>query len=134
MGQLGDVLAVITLSSTALRAASPLPQITPCPLIERYLEHHRGLVVDFDDDAPDGSHPTTPLRSSSISMASSSDPGVPRRVTVAVLESEEYMRMACAASTCYALVARLDRLMLITKSLVGETFSIALHNLGPSPA
>jgi hypothetical protein len=33
---LGDVLAVITMTSTALHAGTPLPQITPSPLVARF--------------------------------------------------------------------------------------------------
>jgi hypothetical protein len=34
---LGDVLAIISMSSTALRVGSPLPQITPGPLVAKYV-------------------------------------------------------------------------------------------------
>jgi hypothetical protein len=34
---LGDVLAVITICSTSLSAATPIPQITPSPLLARYV-------------------------------------------------------------------------------------------------
>jgi len=34
---LGDVLAVISMCSTGLRSGTPLPQITPSPLIARFV-------------------------------------------------------------------------------------------------
>jgi hypothetical protein len=34
---LGDVLAILTMCSTGLRAGSPLPQITPSPLVARFV-------------------------------------------------------------------------------------------------
>jgi hypothetical protein len=34
---LGDVLAVLTMSGTALRSGTALPQITPSPLVERFV-------------------------------------------------------------------------------------------------
>lgn len=34
---LGDVLAVITMCSTALKSETPLPQITPSPLVSRFV-------------------------------------------------------------------------------------------------
>jgi hypothetical protein len=34
---LGDVLAVLSMSGTALRSGTALPQITPSPLVERFV-------------------------------------------------------------------------------------------------
>lgn len=36
---LGDVLAVISMTSSALKTAAPLPQITPGPLIAKYVSN-----------------------------------------------------------------------------------------------
>ncbi|KAL7418186.1 hypothetical protein BDY24DRAFT_437656 [Mrakia frigida] len=107
---LGDVLAVISLCATCLRSASPLPQITPCPLIERYLERHHGLRIDMDYDE-------------SVHHEEESG-GVPRHVTAEVLESIEYCNFAVGCATAFAIVGRLDRLMVISKTLLGETFHI----------
>lgn len=52
---LGDVMAVLTMSGTSLRSGTALPQITPSPLVERFVsklslpperntEHCRGQV------------------------------------------------------------------------------------------
>lgn len=34
---LGDVMAILSMSSTALRSGTALPQITPSPLVERFV-------------------------------------------------------------------------------------------------
>lgn len=87
----GDVLAVISkgtsnpyvcaladiryfylgMISTALRTGAPLPQITPCPLLDRFILYHHGLnVMRHEDD---------------------DDYGLPRTMSMDVLENEQYM-------------------------------------------
>jgi hypothetical protein len=86
----GDVLAVISkgaikshastqltyiicvgMISTALRTGAPLPQITPCPLLDRFILYHHGLnVMRHEDD---------------------DDYGLPRTMSMDVLEDEQYM-------------------------------------------
>jgi hypothetical protein len=86
----GDVLAVISegpakshvsqlltyaisvgMISTALRTGVPLPQITPCPLLDRFILYHHGLnVMRYEDD---------------------DDYGLPRTMSMDVLEDEQYM-------------------------------------------
>ena len=98
--QLGDILAVISLCSTCLRSATPLPQITPCPLIERYLERCvvssspslLGLVADFPGRCSprDVRHHGLRIEMGYDEMIHHSDEeegGVPRHVTAEVLES-----------------------------------------------
>jgi|SRR6267142_539125 len=89
----GDVLAVISkvstkscestpltyaisvgMISTALRTGAPLPQITPCPLLDRFIIYHHGLnVMRHEDD---------------------DDYGLPRTMSMDVLEDEQYMSVA----------------------------------------
>lgn len=57
--------------STALRTGSPLPQVTPCPLLDRFTLHHQGLHV-VNEDAED-------------------DYGLPRTLTIETLEDEQYL-------------------------------------------
>jgi hypothetical protein len=84
----GDILAVISkyndikgivvnkslflaMISTALRTAHPLPQVTPCPLLDRFMLRFHGLEVihkDFQDDY-----------------------GLPRQLTLDTLKNEQYM-------------------------------------------
>ncbi|WVO17917.1 hypothetical protein L204_105615 [Cryptococcus depauperatus] len=93
---LGDVLVVLSVCSTALRTGTALPQITPSPLLARFrMGKTKGLdiplgVVD----------------------------GIPSRVTVDVLESDEYMRYALGITTTFSLVSRLDRMVVICKTWV----------------
>lgn len=50
---------------------------------------------------------------------------IPSVVTIEVLESEEYMRYALGVSTAYALMSRLDAIIVTCKSLLGENYHIA---------
>lgn len=50
---------------------------------------------------------------------------IPSFVTLEVLESEEYMRYALGVSTAYALMSRLDAIIVACKSLLGENYHIA---------
>lgn len=69
---LGDVVAVFSMTSTALRTAAPLPQITPSPLVDRFLIHHHGFDITLRDSEDD-------------------DLGLPRNVTMETLSDEQYM-------------------------------------------
>jgi len=44
------------------------------------------------------------------------DDGLPAHVTVEVLESDEYMRYALGVTTVYALMARLDAIVVACKT------------------
>ncbi|KAF8067019.1 hypothetical protein FPV67DRAFT_1769133 [Lyophyllum atratum] len=107
----GDILAVITMISTALRAGSPLPQITPCPLLDRFMEQAHGLDI--------------------IHKESEEDYGLPRTLTLDTLRNEQYMYFSVGVSTSYGLVTRLDRLMVAAKEIVGEQYHI--HGIGIGP-
>ncbi|PCH32963.1 hypothetical protein WOLCODRAFT_141429 [Wolfiporia cocos MD-104 SS10] len=106
----GDVLAVISLISTALRTGNPLPQITPCPLLDRFMVHTHGLNIvrhEADDDY-----------------------GLPRTMTIDTLENEQYLTFAVGITTAFGIILRLDKLMVATKELVGEQYHI--HGIGLS--
>ncbi|KAI0089790.1 hypothetical protein BDY19DRAFT_888753 [Irpex rosettiformis] len=104
----GDVLAVISMISTALRTGHPLPQITPCPLLDRYMLNQHGLNV-IRNEADD-------------------DYGLPRTMTLDTLANEQYMCFSVGCTTAFGIIVRLDRLMLATKELVGEQYHI--HGVG----
>jgi len=104
----GDVLAVITMISNSLRSGQPLPQITPCPLLDRFMARHHGLNV--------------------IHQESEDDYGLPRTLTVDTLKNEQYLIFCVGVSTAYAIITRLDRLMVATKEIVGEQYHI--HGVG----
>ncbi|EIW69174.1 hypothetical protein TREMEDRAFT_39416 [Tremella mesenterica DSM 1558] len=104
---LGDILAVVSMCSTSLRAGFALPQITPAPLIERF---RKGEVQGWN--LPSGYE----------------DEGVPSIVTPEVLESDDYMRYALGVVTVFAILGRLDRIVVICKTLLGESYHISgLH-------
>ncbi|KAH8105047.1 hypothetical protein DFH11DRAFT_1864282 [Phellopilus nigrolimitatus] len=92
----GDILSVICMISIALRTGTPLPQITPCPLLDRFVAHHDGQE-DF---------------------------GLPRALTIDTLENEQYLYFSVGVATAFGIVTRIDRLMLATKELVGEQYHI----------
>ncbi|TDL16189.1 hypothetical protein BD410DRAFT_755679 [Rickenella mellea] len=100
----GDTLAVISMISTALRIGIPLPQITPCPLLDRFMAHHHNSKM-LRQDAEDGY-------------------GLPKLLNIETLENEQYLCFSVGVSTAYGIVTRLDRLMLATKELVGEQYHI----------
>ncbi|KAI9437333.1 hypothetical protein H4582DRAFT_2111932 [Lactarius indigo] len=100
----GDVLSVISMISTALRTGTPLPQVTPCPLLDRFMYYHHGLNV-IRNEADD-------------------DYGLPRTMSIDVLENEQYMCFCVGVSTSFGIMMRFDRLMLATKELVGEQYHI----------
>ena len=57
--------------TTSLRTGLPLPQITPCPLLDRFLLQYHGLNV--------------------IHKESEEDYGLPRSMTVDILKNEQYL-------------------------------------------
>ncbi|KAF7311484.1 hypothetical protein MKEN_01050700 [Mycena kentingensis (nom. inval.)] len=103
----GDVLAVISMISTSLRTGTPLPQITPCPLLDRFQTQY-GLHVIHKD--------------------SEDDYGLPRQLTLETLQNEQYLKFCVGVATAYNIMSRLDRLMHQVKEVVGEQFHI--HGAG----
>lgn len=63
------------MTSTALRTGIPLPQVTPCPLADRFVKRRYFFEVlprEVTDELDE-------------------DDGIPRRVTEELLEDEQYM-------------------------------------------
>ncbi|KAH7888067.1 hypothetical protein F5I97DRAFT_1806524 [Phlebopus sp. FC_14] len=104
----GDVLAVISLISSSLRTGQPLPQVTPCPLLDRFMSRFHGLNVIHEE--------------------SEDDFGLPKTLTLETLESLQYLTFCVGVSTAFGIVTRLDRLMVAVKELVGEQYHI--HGVG----
>ncbi|KAF8121514.1 hypothetical protein EV363DRAFT_907034 [Boletus edulis] len=100
----GDVLAVISLISSSLRTGDPLPQVTPCPLLNRFIDHRHGLNIVHEE--------------------SEEDFGLPKLLTEETLESLQYMNFCVGVSITYSIVIRLDQLMRAVKELVGEQYHI----------
>jgi hypothetical protein len=62
---------IVAMISTALRTGQPLPQITPCPLLDRFMLRFQGLEVirkEYQDDY-----------------------GLPQQMTLDTLKDEQYM-------------------------------------------
>jgi len=102
---LGDVLSVVSMCAAGLRSGTPLPQITPSPLVERF---RKGKWTG-------------------IQIPELADPAleIPSLVTADVLESDVYMRFAVGVSTTASIMARLDRIVVICKTLLGESYHIS---------
>lgn len=120
-------LPLLGLISTALRSGTPIPQITPCPLLNRFLRYNHGLNVVLEEEDEEFE--------------------LPKTTTVDVLKDDQYMyvsslptieplwvltslpRFFCVGvSTACSLVNNLDKLMVATKELVGEQYHI--HGIG----
>ena len=66
-----NLIRMTGMISTALRTGQPLPQITPCPLLDRFMLHFHGFNV--------------------IHRESEEDYGLPRTLSLATLEDEQYL-------------------------------------------
>ncbi|KAF8885154.1 hypothetical protein BD779DRAFT_1611982 [Infundibulicybe gibba] len=104
----GDLLAVISMISSSLRTGNPLPQITPCPLLDRFMLRYHGLNVIHQD--------------------SEEDYGLSRTLTIDTLQDEQYMVFCVGVSTAFGIISRLDRLMVAVKEVVGEQYHV--HGVG----
>ncbi|KDR73069.1 hypothetical protein GALMADRAFT_270443 [Galerina marginata CBS 339.88] len=104
----GDVLAVISMISFSLRTGCPLPQITPCPLMDRFLLRYHGLNIVHED--------------------AEEDYGLPRKLSVETLKDEQYLMFSVGIAGACGIVTRLDGLMVAVKEVVGERYHI--HGVG----
>ncbi|KAF5346488.1 hypothetical protein D9756_010113 [Leucocoprinus leucothites] len=104
----GDILAVISMIASSLRTGNPLPQITPGPLIDRFMLKYHGLDI--------------------IHKESEEDYGLPRSLTLDTLQNEQYLMFCVGVSIAFRIVNRLDRLMVAAKDIVGEQYHI--HGVG----
>ncbi|GAA5991944.1 hypothetical protein JCM11641_001599 [Rhodosporidiobolus odoratus] len=106
---LQELLATVQLISSAFDYATPLPYVYN-PLLERFLKspeaiatgHNYGYDVTLDQEIE----------------------GIPLHVNLETICSLEYLRFSSGVSQCYAVINRLDRLMFVAKSLVGEQFLV----------
>ncbi|KAF9457122.1 hypothetical protein BDZ94DRAFT_1203283 [Collybia nuda] len=108
----GDILAVISMISSSLRTGTPLPQITPSPLLDRFMLQYHGLDVIHKD--------------------AEEDYGLPRTLTLDTLKNEQYLIFCVGVSTSFSIMTRLDRLMVAAKEIVGEQYYI--HGVGYKPS
>ena len=117
--------------TSSLRTGSPLPQITPCPLLDRFLLQYHGLSV--------------------IHKEAEQDYGLPRSMTFDTLKNEQYLSViffflsrnkglyshqiysvnsmfSVGIATAFNIINRLDQLLLAAKEVVGEHYHI--HGVG----
>lgn len=73
------LLFAIGMISIALRTGAPLPQITPCPLLDRFVAHQH----------PNLDPHQAPLHGRE--QSSSDEYGLPRSLTIDILEDEQYL-------------------------------------------
>lgn len=121
--QFNDYYLYIAMVSTALRTGTPLPQITPCPLLDRFVANQQAFIATRGERE--------------------ADYNIPQNLTLETLENEQYLCallfsfrrvltqtylfyrcFSVGVATAFGIVSRLDRLMLATKELVGEQYHI----------
>ncbi|GAA6020046.1 hypothetical protein JCM10207_006768 [Rhodosporidiobolus poonsookiae] len=109
---LQDVFGTLQLISAALDHGAPLPFIYN-PLLERFLRPPEvlaaGHTYGFDVQLGD---------------ADEEYDGLPQHVDLKTICSLDYLRFSSGVSQAYAIVNRIDRLMFVAKSLVGENYLI----------
>ncbi|GAC98298.1 hypothetical protein PHSY_005891 [Pseudozyma hubeiensis SY62] len=113
---LGDVVSVISMCSTALKTASPLPQVTPCPLVDRFMDTPHGFNIAQDTTA--SGHMDEILAT------------LPSKITFETLQDAEYMTFSVGVATLFGLVVRVDKLCVAVKELVGESFAVPVDVYG----
>ncbi|SOV05536.1 uncharacterized protein UDID_07553 [Ustilago sp. UG-2017a] len=114
---LGDVVSVISMCSTALKTGEPLPQVTPCPLVDRFMDTPHGLhayLPPDPTDTPGGAHEGVEAILATL----------PSKITMSTLQDAEYMTFSVGVATLFGLVVRIDKLCVAVKELVGESYAV----------
>lgn len=112
---LGDVVSVISMCSTALKTGEPLPQVTACPLVDRFLDTPHGFNIAQE----------TGSRAIDEMLAT-----LPAKITLATLQDAEYMTFSVGVATLFGLVVRIDKLCVAVKQLVGESYAVPVDVYG----
>lgn len=73
--------------SNSLRTGNPLPQITPCPLVDRFMRQNKGLEVEIVEAE------YSPRRS--------------KAMTIDILEDLQYLMLCVGVSTVFGIITRL---------------------------
>ncbi|KAE8239564.1 hypothetical protein A4X13_0g8141 [Tilletia indica] len=111
---LGDCISIFYMTSTALRSAMPLPQLTAAPLV------HRFLMLDSELAQRE-----TWRADHRIQRSENEDTfGFPKHFCSELLEDETFMTLSVAMTTGFGILLRLDRLMVCAKALVGEGYPV----------
>lgn len=95
---ISDCLAVIFMTANAIKTGSALPQLVPCPLIDRFY----AKMDMIQETQAEGS--------------------LPKTVTRETLEDPGYASFAVGSVMTFSIVHRIDALLLVTKELVGEVW------------
>lgn len=103
----GDCLAVIFMTANAIKTGAALPQIVPSPLIDRFYFR----MDRIQETQAEGSLPRI------ISRETMEDPG--------------YASFAVGSVITFAIINRIDTLLLVTKELVGEVWHTKHFDDGP---
>ncbi|KAK0549805.1 hypothetical protein OC845_002960 [Tilletia horrida] len=111
---LGDCISIFYMTSSALRSAMPLPQLTAAPLVHRFLLLEGDLAGQESWRAEHRVH--RPEDQDTF--------GFPKHFGRELLEDEVFMTLAVAMTTSFGILLRLDRLMVCTKELVGEAYPV----------
>jgi hypothetical protein len=112
------------LISSSLRAGHPLPQVTPCPLLNRFMQRPHGLNIVHEESEEDFGLPKvlTEETLESLQYLCVTGPSLPLQV----LHHQVLHRriFSVGVSTAFGIVTRLDMLMVAVKELVGEQYHI----------
>lgn len=120
---LADCIAVLTMSTTALRSATPLPQIVPVLLDRFFAVRHSFEVLRSRSEAPHLEQKGH-VDEHEEQEKDREDLELPQHVTFETLASEKYQTFAVGVSVAFGIVLRLDRLCMAVKALVGEEYAV----------
>lgn len=109
----GDLFAVLHMSSTSLAVPMPMPQITPAPLFDRLFTLMNGFDV-VSARSPNIDEEETLL----------AELNLPKHLDRATLENQDYFYYASGANAWSSFVWRLDRVALAVKELCGEAYVV----------
>lgn len=97
---MSDCLAILFMTSNAIKTGGALPQLVPSPLIDRFYDRLERL------------------------QESDTESLLPKVLTKTTLENPGYASFAVGSVISAAIVLRIDRLLLVAKELVGECWHI----------
>ena len=98
---IGDCLAVLFMTANAIKTGGALPQLVPCPLLDRFASRMNAIQ---------GTH---------------KEGSLPQHLTQETLEDPGYASFAVGSVISFAIIKRVDALMTMTKELVGERWQSA---------
>jgi len=88
-------------------------------LLDRFVAHQHPNLHPHHASFHAHDHPNP-----HASNSSSDEYGLPRSLTIDILEDEQYLYFSVGVATAFGIITRLDRLMHAAKELVGEQYHI----------